>query len=149
MTNTPFRFRRTLPGLAMLALVWAGSAAADGRTVFADRYLGPMAELSAEEQAWFRSHWQQMSPDEREAVRRKLRKEWRDTPPEQRHRQREELVDRIRDQGDTGNRPANNRGPERRGGYGNYGWGMPDGGYGQGYENRNWEYPDDGGRGRR
>lgn len=124
--------------VATLAIVAAGPAAADDYGVFTGKYIGPVAELSAEERAWFHSRWQQMPPEARDAMRRKLREEWRETPPEERQKHRQELVDRLRDRpGPFPPRP---------------GWKVPEEGYGQGYETREWEYPEKGsgpGRGRR
>ncbi len=133
--------------LASLAGALSGTAGADDRTLPGSRYIGMVAEVSASEEEWFRANWQRLSAEEREAVRRKLRKDWRETPPEQRHKQREELVDRMVDRvRDKIPVPMPGYGQP---GYGQPGWGMPGGGYGQGYETRQWDDQDsDGGRGR-
>lgn len=148
MRITAQQLTQTAFALASVAVFGTGPAAAGGDAVFGERYIGPMAELSIEEQAWFRNNWQQMSPQEREAVRRQFRQEWRETPPEQRHKHREEWLGGIGASG--ANAGAAMRAPTKRG----HGWGAPEGGYGQGYENRQWTgYPDNGsggtGRGRR
>ncbi len=114
--------------LVTCAIVASGSAAASDYGVFTGKYIGPLAELSAEERAWFHSHWQQMSPEERDAVRRKLRREWRDTPPEERQKHRQELADRLR--GRPGFVPPPGPGWKAR----------QEDGYGQGYETREWDY---------
>ena len=121
--------------VAGLASVACHSSVADDRTLSGQRYTGMAITVGAEEQEWLRANWQRLSAEEREAVRRKLRKDWRETPPEQRLKHREDLVDRVVEQ-------VRDKIPMPGPGYGAAGWGMPGGGYGQGYETRQWEEPD-------
>jgi hypothetical protein len=104
------------------AMLAAGSAIANDRNVFVGRPVAVVAELTPEERAWFREHWREMPPEQREALRNRLRQEWQSLPPEERQKRREQLLERMRERRDAGT-----HGP---------GWRDFDQGYGQGYGTR-------------
>lgn len=112
--------------LTALAVLATGVAMADEYTVFSGRTIGPVAELSAEERAWFRDRWQRLPSGERENLRRKLLQEWADLPPEERQRRRQELMNKLEERQEQ----RWERGIERS---------MPETGYGQGYGTRPWD----------
>jgi hypothetical protein len=119
--------------LTALAVLATGSALADPMPVFSGRYIGPVAELSAEERARFRDRWQQLPAEEREAMRRKLRQDWEAMPPEARQQQRRELMNKLEERRDR-------RGQSSQDDY--------EAGYGQGYGTRLPDGMDFGDRGR-
>lgn len=121
--------------LTALAVLASGTAFAGERPFFTGQYIGPVAELSAEERARFRDRWQQLPADERDAMRRQLRQDWDNVPPEARQQRRKELMYRLEERRDQ--RHKNQDGAND--------------GYGQGYGTRFWGEPnnDDGRRGRR
>jgi hypothetical protein len=128
----------TLLALTVATLA-AGGAHADVTVVFTGQVIGPVAELTPQERAWFHQRWQELPPDEREMLRRKLRQDLPDTPPEVRQKRREELMERM-----DGKREI--RRQRERDQY------EVEQGYGQGYGTRPWPAPvgnDDRNRGRR
>jgi hypothetical protein len=141
----------TLAALAWIPLASMAGNQSDGHGPFGNYWDQPvrhLAELTREERARFRDQWQYLPPAEREAMLKELRQQWRETPPEERHRKQEEWMKRGRDRDDA----------DRSRGRKQSGW---EDGYGQGYEYRQWERPEDmqrpferpeaasGGRGRR
>lgn len=106
--------------LAVLTALAAGTALADGRAVPAASPIGPLAELTPDERALFRERWREMSPEQRDAVRNRLRQEWQGLPPEQRQQRSQEIFERMR------GRQLNGQGQDQTG----------DRGYGQGYGTR-------------
>lgn len=125
--------------LTVLAVLASGAAAASDHSVFTGRSIGPMAELSSEERAWFRDNWQRLPAEDREAVRRKLRQEWADLPPEVRQRRMQELANKVEEKRkETWQREQERDDRET--------------GFGQGFDSRPWGAQDMGGarqRGRR
>lgn len=112
--------------LTAFAVLAAGPAAADRGAVYADGRIGPVAELSPEERVWFQERWQELSPREREQMRRTLRREWSDLPPEARQKRREVLMKGLEERRETrSRRERDDHEPEE--------------GYGQGYGTRDWD----------
>lgn len=103
--------------LAVLTALAAGTALADGR---AASPIGPLAELTPDQRALFRERWREMSPEQRDAVRNKLRQEWQGLPPEQRQQRSQEVFERMH------GRQLDGQGRD----------GSRDQGYGQGYGTR-------------
>lgn len=102
-----------------------------------------LAQLTDEERRALRDQWGRLPADERAALRQQFQERWRDLPPEQRESRRRELTERWR------KLPPEVR-EERRREYRD-----DRGGYGQGYEYRQFEefpaedvpfYPARGGR---
>lgn len=82
--------------LLVLALAASGCGGALAREpVYFGPAIGPVAEASAEERAWFRERWRQMPVEERDAMRRKLQQEWSNLPPEARQEHRQKLFDQL------------------------------------------------------
>lgn len=114
----------------LLASLAAGGAVAD-IVIFTGQRIGPVAELSPEERIQFRQQWNQLPPERRELLRRKLQEKWQDLPPEQRQQQRQELMDRLRIQRDAP--PPRPPRPDLV---------APEDGYGQGFGTRRGEQPE-------
>ncbi|MDD5363938.1 MAG: hypothetical protein PHR30_01250 [Gallionellaceae bacterium] len=116
--------------LTALAILASGTAVADDYRVFAGPSIGLVAELSAEERAMFRDRWQQLPPDQREAMRYKLRQDWADQPPEVRPQHRRELMNKLEQRRDRRWQQGQDNNESEPG-------------YGQGYGTRPWDGPND------
>ncbi|TCJ16340.1 hypothetical protein EZJ19_05420 [Parasulfuritortus cantonensis] len=117
--------------LTALAVLATGTAfAADrsgfGDPVFSGQVIGPVADWGSDERARFRNQWEQLPPDQREAMRYQLRQEWDNLPPEARQKRRNELMNRMEER-------QGGRRPEAQ---------DDDSGYGQGYGTRPWGHQD-------
>lgn len=109
--------------IALMAALTTGGAAAD-ETVFTGQRIGPVAEASPDERSRFRQQWNQLPPQERDALRRQLQEKWRGLPPEERQLQRQEVMEQMR--GQPAEAPTRSSRP----------WVAPEDGYGQGYGTR-------------
>ena len=80
----------------IVAVAASGTAMAGNHRIFTGQTIGPVAELTSNERAWFQARWREMSPAQREAIRVRLRQEWRGLSPEQRQLRGQELIERLR-----------------------------------------------------
>jgi hypothetical protein len=112
--------------LATVAILVTGTAMARDPGNLGSRNSELVAESTPDERAWFRDHWREMSPEQQDAIRNRLRQNWQAVPPEDRQQRRQELIDRMRERNQA---PPSGQGhgQERR---------PRDEGYGQGYGTR-------------
>jgi len=112
--------------LAVAAILVTGTAAAHDQGNYGDQNFVRVAESTPDERAWFRDHWREMSPEQRDAIRNRLRQNWQSLPPEDRQQRRQELIDRLRERNNQAP-SGHDRGHEQH---------PRDKGYGQGYGTR-------------